>query len=302
MDCTLGNCSFGHLYYAFNMANTTGVTTTASYSYLGYDILMCRRSGGPIKISNFVPVANTSCSNFITALTINPIPVLVAVDSSWISYESGIKSSCTTSTPNFYLLLVGVNSVAWTLKNSWGIFWGESGFIRLAPGNTCSMCQSPTYQPVIWHSHLLILNIKSSIFKTWCSSDRLVVTGALFWKSQWNANSRDRLKPFINTLKTQKETELLCTYIVETIDSSIITAKWSLQFRLLLRLVYRLYLKPRRISCSLVLFPTYSDLHQISEALLLVLCLAIGNFPLLGSNVQTSNKVRSTTIAHLRKG
>lgn len=149
MDCTLGNCSFGHLYYAFNMANTTGVTATASYSYLGYDILMCRRSGGPIKISNFVPVANTSCSNFITALTINPIPVLVAVDSSWISYESGIKSSCATSTPNFYLLLVGVNSVAWTLKNSWGIFWGESGFIRLAPGNICSMCQSPTYQPVI---------------------------------------------------------------------------------------------------------------------------------------------------------
>lgn len=149
MDCTLGNCTDGQLYYIFNMSNTTGVNTTTNYPYLGYDVLMCRRNGGPIKISNFLTVVNSSCSSFNTALTYGPFPVLIEA-SNLKGYESGVVTSCgTTGGPNFYMLLVGINDSGWTLKNSWSIYWGDAGFLHLAPGNTCYICNSPTYRPVI---------------------------------------------------------------------------------------------------------------------------------------------------------
>jgi hypothetical protein len=66
----------------------------------------------------------------------------------------GIVNSCsdnnvTTSIDlNHALLLVGQTNDYWTLKNSWGTQWGEQGFIRLAPGNTCGLCLSATFPTV----------------------------------------------------------------------------------------------------------------------------------------------------------
>lgn len=49
-------------------------------------------------------------------------------------------SSCGTKI-NHAVLLVGVGTDnSWKIKNSWGTSWGESGFIRLATGNTCGVC------------------------------------------------------------------------------------------------------------------------------------------------------------------
>jgi C1A family cysteine protease len=76
---------------------------------------------------------------------LNSRPVSVAVDASvWSSYRSGILSNCAKNV-NHGVLLVGASDAFWKIKNSWGATWGESGFIRLARGDTCAICQYPSY-------------------------------------------------------------------------------------------------------------------------------------------------------------
>ena len=43
------------------------------------------------------------------------------------------------TTPNHAVLLVGYTSTYWLIKNSWGTWWGDKGFIKLARGNTCGI-------------------------------------------------------------------------------------------------------------------------------------------------------------------
>jgi C1A family cysteine protease len=77
-------------------------------------------------------------------------PVSVCLDASnWSLYKSGVFSNCGTTNLNHAVLLIGYeDSGAWLVKNSWGTTWGESGFIRLAAGNTCGIAQ-----------HALLVNI-----------------------------------------------------------------------------------------------------------------------------------------------
>lgn len=41
---------------------------------------------------------------------------------------------------NHAVLAVGYDAYGnWIIKNSWGTYWGESGYMRLAPGDTCGV-------------------------------------------------------------------------------------------------------------------------------------------------------------------
>jgi C1A family cysteine protease len=78
----------------------------------------------------------------VTALAqaIQSHPVGVSCDATnWSRYSSGIFNNCKTNL-NHDILLVGMTSAYYKVKNSWGSSWGEQGFIRLAPGNTCGIC------------------------------------------------------------------------------------------------------------------------------------------------------------------
>ena len=67
-------------------------------------------------------------------------PVSICLDASnWSFYKSGIFSNC-GKIQNHAVLLVGYDEKRWIVKNSWGLSWGDNGYISLAkPGNTCGL-------------------------------------------------------------------------------------------------------------------------------------------------------------------
>lgn len=144
VDCStsFGNqhCAGGYMINAYSYIQNTGVTTEANYPYRGVNE-PCRQGGGSFRISGYVGVHN--CDDLATAILRQPVSV--AVDASnWRSYRGGVFSSC-GSMLNHGALLTGMNDATWTIKNSWGVNWGESGYIRLMRGNTCGICNDASY-------------------------------------------------------------------------------------------------------------------------------------------------------------
>lgn len=144
VDCSrsYGNqgCSGGWMDSAFQYAIDHGITTQGLYPYVARN-QACAKDGGEIKVNGFVDVPG--CDNLANALSARPVSV--AVDAGqWSLYKGGVLSSCTTNV-NHGVLVVGSTDAYWKIKNSWGTGWGETGYIRLARGNTCAICSYPSY-------------------------------------------------------------------------------------------------------------------------------------------------------------
>jgi len=125
---------------AFKFVRDKGIVTEANYAYKAVKGT-CSQATGPFKISGFTDVSN--CVTLANAITGRPVSVAVDA-SSWSAYKSGILNVCKTAL-NHGVLLVGVSDQYWRVKNSWGATWGEAGFIRLARGNTCGICNVASY-------------------------------------------------------------------------------------------------------------------------------------------------------------
>ena len=144
VDCsgTYGNqaCNGGLMDNAFKFVKDHGITTEESYPYKAVK-QTCKTNSGDFKISGFTDIKN--CNDLATAVTGRPVSV--AVDASnWSPYKSGVFNNCKTAL-NHGVLLVGVTDQYWHVKNSWGTTWGESGYVRLARGNTCGICNVASY-------------------------------------------------------------------------------------------------------------------------------------------------------------
>jgi C1A family cysteine protease len=144
VDCSgsYGNqaCNGGLMDNAFKFVKDNGIVHESDYPYKAVKGT-CTTKTGPFKITGFTDITN--CNTLATELSGRPIAV--AVDATnWSPYKSGVFNNCKTSL-NHGVLLVGVTDASWKVKNSWGATWGESGFIRLARGNTCGICNVASY-------------------------------------------------------------------------------------------------------------------------------------------------------------
>lgn len=147
VDCSkkYGNegCNGGFNYRGLAYVKDHGITTSSSYPYTA-KTGSCRMDGGSYKISNVD--TTKGCSGIASAVQSRPIGVSVDA-TKWSNYKSGIFNNCSTNL-NHDVLLVGETSSYHKIKNSWSTSWGENGFIRLAPGNTCGICQDKSPWPV----------------------------------------------------------------------------------------------------------------------------------------------------------
>ena len=75
-------------------------------------------------------------------------PVSVAMDATYFQYySSGIytDSRCTTSV-NHAVNVVGYTPDYFIVRNSWGVLWGESGYIKVKRGsNLCGISSYVSY-------------------------------------------------------------------------------------------------------------------------------------------------------------
>lgn len=147
VDCSkkYGNegCNGGFNYQGLAYVKDHGIATGAEYPYTA-KTQACKVDGGAFKISS-VSVAK-GCPAVLSALASRPLGVSVDA-TNWSHYVSGIFNNCKTNL-NHDVFLVGATDAYWKIKNSWGTTWGESGFIRLAPGNTCGICLDKSPWPV----------------------------------------------------------------------------------------------------------------------------------------------------------
>jgi cathepsin L len=105
-------------------------------------VTQCQVSTGFFKIKDYATAS--TCTQLDNALVTRPVSV--AVDGyNFASYRSGIFDNCGTNV-GLALLLVGMTDFYYNLKNSWGVNWGEGGYIRLIKkNNICGICLYPSF-------------------------------------------------------------------------------------------------------------------------------------------------------------
>ena len=146
VDCSrsYGNqgCNGGWPSSALKFAKDHGMASTSQYPYVARD-QTCKMTSGDFKIAGTATFSG--CSGLTNGINAHPLSVTVDA-SNWSPYKSGVFNNCKSSI-NHAVLLVGVTGGNWKIKNSWGTGWGSSGYITLASGNTCGLCQYAAVYP-----------------------------------------------------------------------------------------------------------------------------------------------------------
>ncbi|EAR97576.1 papain family cysteine protease (macronuclear) [Tetrahymena thermophila SB210] len=138
-------CDGGFQEEGVRYAIKYGIVQSSKYPYVGYQG-RCRVTA-PLSHSlgfypqKFQPINKTE-ADLKAALVFSPVSVSVDA-TNWNDYIGGVFDECGDTTErdlNHAVIAVGYDQQGnWIIRNSWSAAWGENGYIRLAPGNTCGV-------------------------------------------------------------------------------------------------------------------------------------------------------------------
>jgi cathepsin L len=148
-------CGGGYPEKALAYVAKSGIALETAYPYKALSGTCKNSSTARNKVVNTATPVSYITQNNATALktALNTKPIGIYVDATyWSPYASGIFSGCTTRVSyNHAVSIVGYDTVGnWKIRNQWGIYWGEAGYIRLpAAGNPCGLLTYPFATTVI---------------------------------------------------------------------------------------------------------------------------------------------------------
>jgi len=162
--CGGGSCGGWGLTSGLDFAQSTGVTDEACMPYQPVD-MDCASSrcsdwqNRLTKISSYTPYATMDARKNAIA-TLGPVLAGMAVYNDFFAYTGGIYQKTAGSTLSGYhcICVVGYDDSqqCWLLKNSWGSNWGESGFCRLAYGQSDLLIDSS------WMFYSVVVQIQAA--------------------------------------------------------------------------------------------------------------------------------------------
>ena len=141
-------CNGGLPANAMEYIESTGyLDTEESYPYEGFGG-QCKADGSKAgaRVANFTIVSNNEAQ--MQAALVNAGPLSIGINAAWMqTYTRGVSCPflCSPKELDHGVLIVGYGKESfsltrlhehpyWTIKNSWGPMWGESGYIKVCRG------------------------------------------------------------------------------------------------------------------------------------------------------------------------
>lgn len=140
LDCS-GASDCGGGWWAYDYLVNTGSADEANYPYgavknacnagaaRSYKAAVWGYVNSRVQIPSVAELKKALCDY-------GPLGVAVAVTSAFQAYKNGVFNEGSTADINHAITLIGWDDSkqAWRIKNSWGVGWGESGYMWIAYG------------------------------------------------------------------------------------------------------------------------------------------------------------------------